>query len=281
MRGCGGTVGRSRAFARTPPHTSRGVARRSGLGLRLTTAPATTYGMFVLVAVLVLVPAQCAVAARCGAAVDGSPVSAGCDGSAPSAAPTAPYAARGLATAPTFQITVQSDNTVTVLFSAAVTRVADGSTTLLPADLVVSVTGGVATLASFSVAGPTAGAGAAVAYTLTLTFNGEPDGVEVATVDVAANQVRMKSLRSLDLAPRTAHIPCVHTCACEGGPCVAPGPGRGLSCCAGRKVLPAQRRGLPQRGARPAPPSRVNSCAAQRVVTDAERHACVPRARPC
>lgn len=95
-----------------------------------------------------------------------------------------------VAAAPTFEVEVQADNSVTVLFSEAVKQSAGGSTNLVPADFDVSVTGGIAALNSFSVGPPTAGAGSTVAYTITLSLSPPPDGVERITVDVVAGKVR-------------------------------------------------------------------------------------------
>ena len=103
---------------------------------------------------------------------------------------------RRLPGSPTFTVAVQSNNAIAVTFSAVVQRVAGGSTTLLPSDFTVSLSGGIASLDSFTVAGPDSRT-----YTLTLSLSRDPDGVEEVTVDVGANKVRLRCV-------------CVCVCVC-------------------------------------------------------------------
>ena len=113
---------------------------------------------------------------------------------------------------PTFAAAVQADNTVVIDFSEAVSA-ADGQA-MDAAALLVTVTGGSATLDSYAVA-----TNSATKYTATLTLTGVPDGGEAVAVDVAANQVlcpRAPSVSQRGPPSLTHAAASVHVIGCAG-----------------------------------------------------------------
>lgn len=83
---------------------------------------------------------------------------------------------------PTFVAAVATDNTVVIDFNEDVSRVGGGSMTT--ADLLCTISGGTATLSSYTITANTVRK-----FTLTLTLSGVPDGSEAVTVNVGSNKV--------------------------------------------------------------------------------------------